>query len=157
MRPPPNSPQHKPGNEQGNEAVPEFKAEQYPPGTAPEENSFRPNPIYETPSQGNVVDYPNFTSKDIYNAQTFESGRPMQGQTSREQRGAHPGKNKKEHSGLEGVGATKGRETVEGVVRNKTADKPQAAKGERGKSGSKEGGLNWPGAEDTEPTRAENI
>jgi len=40
---------HKPGSEQGNNAVPEFHAETYPPGTAPKETTFRPDGTYETP------------------------------------------------------------------------------------------------------------
>ncbi|KAB5559513.1 hypothetical protein GE09DRAFT_1113247 [Coniochaeta sp. 2T2.1] len=99
-------PWHKPGNEQGNAAVPEFHAQQYPPGTAPKEHTFQPNATNETPQQGNPVDYPNLTSKDVHNAHNFESGRPMEGQTSREVRGAHAGTNKKERSGLEGVGSS---------------------------------------------------
>ena len=147
------SPQHKPGNEQGNDAVPEFHAEQHPPGTAPKENTFRPDATYETPAQGNPVDFPNWTSKDVHNAHNFESGRPMEGQTSREVRGAHAGKNKKERNGLPGVGATdKEQDTVEKHVRDQAFDKEEAAKGMRGKSGQQEGGLNWEGAEGARST-----
>jgi hypothetical protein len=103
------------------------------------------------------VDYPNATSKDVHNAHGFMEGRPMQGQTSAEQRGAHAGRNKKEGTGLEGVGAANGRQTVEGVARDKAADREEARKGERGQTGSQEGGLDWPGAEGMEPTRADQI
>ncbi|KAH7213129.1 hypothetical protein DER44DRAFT_743663 [Fusarium oxysporum] len=34
----------KPGNEQGNDAAPEYHAETFPPGTAPAENTFHPFP-----------------------------------------------------------------------------------------------------------------
>jgi hypothetical protein len=140
--------QHKPGSEQGNEAVPEFHAETYPPGTAPKESTFQPDNTYETPAQANPVDYPGSTSKDVHNAHGFQEGRPLQGQTSREVHGAHAGKRKKERTGLEGVGATsKEQSTVEGYVRDNAFDKDQAAKGQRGKSGAVEGGLAWEGAE----------
>lgn len=151
-------PQHKPGNEQGKEAQPEFHAETYPPGTAPKEHTFRPDATYEAPAAGQPVEQPGWTSGDVHNAHGFEEGRPMEGQTSREQRGAHPGKRKKERSGLEGVGATGPEQpTVEGKVRQGAFDEDEAARGARGKSGREEGGLNWPGAEEREPARAEDM
>lgn len=148
-------PQHKPGNEQGNDALPEFHAETHPPGTAPKESTFAPQNSYETPVEGGGADYPTSTSKDVHNAHGFQEGRPMQGQTSRETRGAHAGKNKKEGTGLEGVGATSNEQgTVEGNVRGQAADRGEAQKGERGKSGAVEGGLAWEGAEGARPSQA---
>jgi hypothetical protein len=80
----------------------------------------------------------------------------MEGQTSRESRGAHAGKNKHEQTGLEGVGATsKEQDTVEGRVRDGAFDKDEAAKGTRGKSGEEEGGYAAEGAEGAQPTRAD--
>ena len=43
----------------GKDAVPEFHAEQYPPGTAPADKSHEPNPINEIPGQ---ADNPNMQS-----------------------------------------------------------------------------------------------
>ncbi|KAH8902922.1 hypothetical protein BR93DRAFT_221776 [Coniochaeta sp. PMI_546] len=140
-------PWHKPGNEQGKAAVHEFHAETYPPGTAPKESTFQPMNTYDTPTEGTVVDYPASTSRDLHGAHGVQEGRPVHGQTSREVHGAHAGKNKREGTGLEGVGATsKGQSTVEGYVRDNAFDKDQAAKGQRGKSGAAEGGLAWEGA-----------
>jgi len=152
------SSQHKPGNEQGNEAAPEFHAETHAPGSAPPSQTFQPNPTNETPAPGagSGVDFPNWTSKDVHNAHSFDDGRPMQGQTSREVRGAHPGKNKREQNGLLGVGAADGEgDTVEGKVREQAADRGKAERGVRGKSGAVEGGVNWPGAEGVPSERAE--
>ncbi|KAK1976907.1 hypothetical protein LZ30DRAFT_546688, partial [Colletotrichum cereale] len=109
---------HKPGNEKGNDALPEYHAQTFPPGTAPEETAFRPNPNNVNIGQANSLDaiheesyisapeMPGPTSKDIYNSIDVKHGRPIIGQTSREIRGAHPGKRKKERCGLEGVGAS---------------------------------------------------
>ncbi|OIW22742.1 hypothetical protein CONLIGDRAFT_147954 [Coniochaeta ligniaria NRRL 30616] len=149
---------HKPGNEQGKEAIPEFHAQTYPPGTAPPESTYQPHNTYETPVEGGPVDYPGATSQDVYNATGVQEGRPLQGQTGRELHGAHPGKRKKERSGLEGVGAT-GRDepTVERKVREGAFDKEEAAKGQRGKSGAAEGGMAWEGVEAAQPYRAEHV
>lgn len=148
---------HKPGNEQGKEAIPEFHAETYPPGTAPKESTFQPHNTYETPIHAGPVDFPGATSGDVHEAHGAMEGRPLQGQTSRELHGAHAGKRKKERSGLEGVGATgKEQPTVEGKVRKGAFDEEEAARGQRGKSGAGEGGLAWEGAEERVPTSAEH-
>lgn len=125
--------QHQIGQKVGNEAIPEFRAETYPPGTAPKEHSYQPNPISEIPGQAlndnmdpslrsGALDIPGSTSQDVYNANTF--ARAMEGQTSREIHGAHAGKRKKEREGLEGVGASTGDNTIEGKVRQIGADRP---------------------------------
>jgi hypothetical protein len=66
---------------------------------------------------------PGATSGDVHNATDALHGRPMQGMEGREAHGMHAGKRKKEHSGLEGVGATNSRETVEGKVHDLRADR----------------------------------
>ncbi|KAK1750313.1 hypothetical protein QBC47DRAFT_124316 [Echria macrotheca] len=125
---------HQIGRQVGNDAVPEFHAETYAPGTAPKEHSFRPNPESETPGQAlnpdmdpstrtGALDMPGATSKDVYDETTW--GKPLQGQTQRELHGMHPGKRKKERSGLEGVGASTKDNTVEGHVREIGADLPE--------------------------------
>ncbi|KAK3498691.1 hypothetical protein B0T13DRAFT_511826 [Neurospora crassa] len=126
---------HQPGHHVGNERAPEFHAKTFPPGTAPEEHTYLPNPIHEIPGQAHNPDvdpssrtdpldaYRGPTTQDLYNRATWSQ--PMQGQTSRELHGMHPGKRKKEHSGLEGVGATDPHApTVEHKVREIVADKP---------------------------------
>ncbi|KAG5745667.1 hypothetical protein H9Q70_011637 [Fusarium xylarioides] len=136
---------HKPGNEQGNDAIPEYHAQTFPAGTAPPENTFLPN------TEGNyttealnmpALDIPGSTSKDIYNSVDTVHGRPLIGQENREIRGVHPRKRKKERSGLE-------------KVRDTVADKPGVEKGQRGYSGRREGGLAADGAEAMPPVKAD--
>jgi len=129
---------HQPGQKVGNDAAPEFHAQTFPPGTAPKEHSFQPNPLSEIPGQAmndnmipeyrtGALDMPGATSKEIYNESA--QSRPPQGQSARELRGAHAGKRKKERSGLEGVGASTSEGTVEGIAREKGADRPEGIEG----------------------------
>jgi hypothetical protein len=94
---------------------------------------------------------PGATSGEVYNASTFS--RPMQGQTSREERGAHAGANKKERSGFEGVGvtATTSDETVEGRARALGADLPEGV--ERGMKGN----ARAPAVEESKPATAGEV
>jgi hypothetical protein len=152
--------QHQLGQQVGNEGVPEFRAETHRAGTAPKKDTYQPNPIHETPGQAmnaladesgrtGALEMPGATSGDVHKASTF--ARPMEGQTLREQRGAHAGPNKKERSGLEGVGVTPSTsdETVEGRVRALGADLPEGVeRGIRGKG---------PGAEETNPASAAEV
>jgi len=136
---------HAPGVKVGNDAVREFNAETYSPGTAPAKDTFRPDPRSEVTGQANstrtaALDMPGATSGQVYNDTEF--GRPMEGQTSREQHGAHAGKRKKERTGLEGLA------TVGGV---------EEIKGTKGKSGQVEGGESWPGAGERLPTTADEV
>ncbi|RGP74187.1 hypothetical protein FSPOR_1882 [Fusarium sporotrichioides] len=158
----PSQPEHKPGNEQGNDAKPEFHAQTFPPGTAPIENSFYPHPIdfnipentYEENQYG-ALDMPGATSKDIYNSIDYVHGKPLQGQENRELRGVHPRNRKKERSGLEGVGASTSNSIFD-KARDTVADKPDVKKGERGYSGRREGGLAAAEAESIPPVTAES-
>lgn len=142
--------------------MPEFRAETHLPGTAPAKHTHQPNPIHEIPGQAlnpdasrpeaggrtGALDMPGATSGDVHSASTF--ARPMEGQTQREQHGAHGvGKRKKERSGLEGVGASTSDETVEGKVRAVGADLPEGV--ERGVRGT------GPGAEDRIPASAAEV
>ncbi|KAL2256187.1 hypothetical protein VTK26DRAFT_2055 [Humicola hyalothermophila] len=138
---------HQIGQKVGHQGIPEFRAETHPPGTAPKEHSYQPNPVSETPGQAlnpdvdpssrtsALEDLPGATSGDVHRASTF--ARPMEGQLNREMHGAHgTGQRKKERSGLEGVGATLSTsdETVEGRVRALGADLPEGvSRGIRGK------------------------
>ncbi|KAH8879565.1 hypothetical protein GQ53DRAFT_620621, partial [Thozetella sp. PMI_491] len=163
---------HAPGVKVGNDCVPEFSAQTYPPGTAPPEHTFQPNPVSEAPAQaGDPEDtsrftrasaldsVPGATSRDVHNA--TEYGRPLQGQTSRETRGVHGGHRKKERSGLHGGGAhAPGREFVEAKARAGGYDLDGRAaemKGTKGHSGDVEGGVDWQGAEERVPVRAEEL
>jgi len=101
--------------------APEFSAKTLPPGTAPKESTFQPNPVNEVPGQANNPDVershgkegvktdalstlPGATSADVHTG----LGHPGQGQTSNELR--HDGQHgrKKDTPGTEGAGATGG-------------------------------------------------
>lgn len=125
-------PQHQIGQKIGHEAIPEFHAKTYPPGTAPKEHSYHPNTESDIPGQAlnpdmdpslrtGALDMPGSTSQGIYKDSLYS--RPMQGQMSREMKGAHAGKRKGERSGLEGVGASTSDNTIEGKVRRVGADR----------------------------------
>ena len=133
--------------------MPEFHAKTYPPGTAPKEYSFQPNPLSTVPGQAlNEIMDPNLrtsatdtlrgaSSANVYNDSAF--ARPMGGQSSRELRS-----NRTEKRGLEGRSAmaTTSDETVEGRARALGADLPAGVeRGIRGKG---------PGAEDRQPASA---
>ncbi|KAI0487729.1 hypothetical protein F4859DRAFT_466012 [Xylaria cf. heliscus] len=101
---------HKPGVLVGNDRIPEFHAETYPPGTAPRENTYQPHPEGEnaaqaydtTPSAADSIQGP--TSKDLYRGM----GKPIQGQERREIEKPHGGHRKKERAGVAGVGGVEG-------------------------------------------------
>lgn len=100
----------------GNDTVPEFHAKTLPPGSAPASNTFKPNPINETPGQadnestlrshGKESTYTSAestlggaTSADVHTG----LGKPGQGQTSQELHGGKAGEGR--GGGLAGVGA----------------------------------------------------
>ena len=109
--------QHQPGKLVGNDAAPEFSAKTLPPGSAPADRTFQPNPVSETPGQANNPDVlrshgkesaqttasstlTGATSGDVYQGM----GKPLQGQTTNESIG---GQNEGGHgAGLAGVGAS---------------------------------------------------
>lgn len=110
---PPAEPMHHHGHNMktkvGNEAHPESHVEVLPPGTAPQDRSFRPNTTNMVPgrdeasnldeisgSGGDIL--PGATSKDVEN----DWNRPTQGQTSRELHGSGAAKGQKEGHGLAG-------------------------------------------------------
>ncbi|KAI1071515.1 hypothetical protein LB507_004898 [Fusarium sp. FIESC RH6] len=140
---------HAPGVLVGNDAAPEFHAEQHPAGTAPPENTFRPNPETEIPAQasGNEGAVPasatlgGATSADVHTG----LGKPAAGQTSQELHGTE----KKNRSGLEGVGAN-----PSDPIHAMDADRDHPTN-YRGKGG--ENALDYAGAEDREPAKAEEV
>lgn len=164
-------PQHQLGQQVGNEAVDEFRAQTFPPGSAPKKDTYQPNPVNVVPGQAlnpemdqssrtSALSMPGATSKDVYDQNTF--ARPMEGQVGRELHSQLPGKKgddrmhatghrKKERSGLEGVGttATTSDETVEGRVRALGADLPEGV--ERGIKGMP------PSAEERIPASATEV
>jgi len=150
---------HKPGNEQGNDAAPEFHAQVHPRGAAPPEGTFQPNPVGEFPAgegYADPLDMPGATSKDVHTGY----GMPLQGQEGREvnrqlpgkksmEGRAHPRGREKEHTGLVGVGA----EPKKDPVRSKGWDLPEGVeRGMRGKHTA-----DWPGAEERVPASADEV
>ncbi|GKT45885.1 uncharacterized protein ColSpa_06066 [Colletotrichum spaethianum] len=143
---------HAPGTKVGNDAYPEFHAQTYPAGTAPKENTFQPN-AQDTPGQAlnpeaktytAANDFPGATSADVHTG----LGKPMQGQTSRELHGAHPGNRKKESAGLEGLGAS-GKDNF----RERRLDVDQ----EPDSRGKTKNASAVPGAEERLPASAEEV
>ncbi|KAL0938062.1 uncharacterized protein CTRU02_207793 [Colletotrichum truncatum] len=146
---------HAPGTKVGNDAHPEFHAQAYPAGTAPSENTFRPNATSETPGQAlnpdidpssrtGATDFPGATSADVHTG----LGKPIQGQTSAELHGSNVGRRNKESAGLEGVGAS-GKDNF----RDRRLD-VGVAPGARGDSGNPQ---NITPAEDRENVSAEQV
>ena len=146
---------HKPGVKTGNETLPEFHAETYPPGTAPEERTFQPQPENEVPaqalnasldssSQTRTTDtLPGATSADLHTGH----GKPIQGQENREMHGKR--ENKREGAGLEGIGASVGVD----MARQKGADLPDGVEpGTRGKASA-----DYPSASERLPESAETV
>ncbi|KIW19905.1 hypothetical protein PV08_00480 [Exophiala spinifera] len=101
--------------------APEFSAKTLPPGTAPKESTYQPNPVSEVPGQANNPDVlrshgkeevrtdplstmPGATSADVHTG----LGKPMQGETSNELE--HDGRHTRKilGSGPEARGATGG-------------------------------------------------
>ena len=143
--------QHKPGVKVGNDAAPEFHAKTLPPGSAPADRTFQPNPVSEVPGQAlndNVLrghgkesthttassTLGGSTSADVYQG----LGKPLQGQTNNEAKG---GTKKVREGGLVGVGSSeagpmkgvdervqesqRGLEKEEGVLAGKRGDKTE--------------------------------
>merc|ERR1711988_252803 len=139
---------HAPGVKVGNDAVPEFHAETHPPGTAPKENTFQPNPVNEVPGQAENPDVqattaasetlPGATSASVHQG----LGHPGSGQTSQELHGTH----KKDRAGLTGVGAN-----LTDPIHQNHHDRPY----ETGKTGK--GASDYPTAEDQPPVSAEGV
>ncbi|KAL7956356.1 hypothetical protein V8C34DRAFT_288813 [Trichoderma compactum] len=159
---------HQPGIKVGNDRLPESHLETFPPGTAPPESSFRPNPTSEVPGQANnpevdpssrsdPLDFPGATSKDV----NASYGRPMQGTEGREVASQLPGK---KHTGSrthprarkeagEGPGGIEANANRTDPVREHGWDLPEGVeKGTRGKAGG-----NLPGAEEAEPAKADGV
>ncbi|OTA92226.1 hypothetical protein M434DRAFT_21993 [Hypoxylon sp. CO27-5] len=144
---------HKPGVKVGNDAVPEFHAEMHTPGTAPREHTFQPRPEGEIPAGAQELTDPadtlgGTTSQAVHTG----LGKPIQGQTAAELHGDlhgdHTSRRKKEHTGLEGVGAS-----VSDSMRQKGADLPEGVeKGTRGK-----GSADYPSASERIPASAEEV
>merc|ERR1711988_1134849 len=73
----------------GNDAAPEFSAETYPPGTAPSDRTFKPNPVDETSTENSAAPKASDTLGGATSAEVHQGlGHPGSGQTSQELHGA---------------------------------------------------------------------
>lgn len=148
---------HKPGVLVGNDAVPEFHMETHAPGTAPREHTFQPRPEETSAGASNDEFQHSINPAETLGGTTSQAvhtgfGKPIQGQSSAEMHGDlhgdHTNRRKKEHAGLEGVGASVG-----DSVRQKGADLPEGVeKGTRGKASA-----DYPSASERIPTSAEEV
>ncbi|KAJ4132622.1 hypothetical protein NW754_015439 [Fusarium falciforme] len=142
--------QHAPGVLVGNDAKPEFRAEQYTPGTAPPEHSFEPQTSSEYPTQAPGMEGGVSASDTLQGATSADVhtglGHPGSGMTSQEE---HGGKRKKVGAGLEGVGAS-----LTDPIHDKGADREHETD-YRGKGG--EAAANYPGAEERVAASAEEV
>lgn len=134
---------HKPGVMVGKDAVPEFHAETHRAGTAPSENTFRPQPksAQDTTTVTDAAStLTGATSQDLNQGM----GKPIEGMTSQEMHGF---KRKKERSGLEGINGSAG----VNFIRRKGADLPEGVhKGVKASEG-------YIGAEERIPETAETV
>ncbi|KGQ06953.1 hypothetical protein BBAD15_g7741 [Beauveria bassiana D1-5] len=84
---------HAPGVLVGNDRVPDFEAETYPPGTAPASQTFRPNPQGQIPADSEDGSNGAKASSTIAGATSADVhqglGHPGSGQTSKELHGGH--------------------------------------------------------------------
>ncbi|EJP65424.1 hypothetical protein BB8028_0006g10510 [Beauveria bassiana] len=84
---------HAPGVLVGNDRVPDFEAETYPPGTAPASQTFRPNPQGQIPAGSEDGSNGAKASSTIAGATSADVhqglGHPGSGQTSKELHGGH--------------------------------------------------------------------
>ena len=146
-----NNEQHKPGVKASPaDFAPEFQAHTVPPGTAPADRTFQPNPSGETPTAAPASStLGGSDSRDVHTG----LGHPGQGQTSTELRheGAHG--RTRQSAGLEGVGATDKSATVSG----RTRASQRALEKEEGNLAGTRGDKGALGAEEREPTSAQKI
>ncbi len=146
--------QHAPGVKVGNDLAPEFAAQTLPAGTAPTERTFKPNPVSETPGQGNNPNIAKETwtsASDTIGGATSADvhtglGHPGSGQTSSELRSGNS-----ERAGLEGRGVAGGDSFAE---RGLDTDR---SKGVRGYGGETDNRGEILGAEEREPVGAEEV
>jgi len=152
---------HQPGQLVGNDSAPEFHAKTLPPGTAPKDSTFKPNPVNEIPGQANnpdasesgtalaANDFPGATSKDVHTGY----GHPGSGQTSAEI--AHDGKSKREKQPLGLTGQAEGGSGIQGEesAEIKSLQKDHVG----GPNNAREHNATLQGAESVEPVHAEQV
>ena len=165
--------QHKPGVLVGNDTAPKFHAKTLPPGSAPADRTFQPNPISEVPGQADNASVERDHGKESTKTTASSTlggatsgdvhtglGHPGQGQTSSELRheGAHT--STKQGGGLAGRGAS-GVASSNQMVDKDTQPKERALEKEEGQFAGTRGnkGDEYPQlpAQDRVPESADNL
>ena len=143
--------QHQPGKLVGNDAVPEFQAQVLPPGSAPADRTFKPNPTDEAPP---VAGSEQKASDTIGGATSGEVhtglGHPGAGQSSKE---LHDG-SKETGGGFQGVGATT---TEHKTVDQREPEHKQHRALDNDDAQVGRGTIGGPAAEEREPESAESV
>ncbi|KAL1978615.1 hypothetical protein VTN31DRAFT_1474 [Thermomyces dupontii] len=158
-----------------NDQVPVFHAQKLPPGTAPKESTYRPNPVNTVPSQAdndNVLrshgkestyTHPNDTLGGATSADVHTGlGKPLSGQTNSEIRRDGHERRKRDGSGYEGVGATGHPKHQEGSIGDSQLVDPHQNASQRGLDrekarGGQHGDKGILGAEDHVPESATTV
>ena len=131
--------------------APEFHAKTLPPGSAPANRTFQPNPESEVPGQADNANLDRSHGKESTQTTATSTltgadsgsvhtglGHPGQGQTSSELRNDGKHTSKREGAGLEGIGArvgdAEGKGEIDQVSRpaNRGVARDEAASGQRG-------------------------
>ncbi|ETS84465.1 hypothetical protein PFICI_02490 [Pestalotiopsis fici W106-1] len=105
---------HAVGTKVGNDAIPEYHAEVFPAGTAPQEFSHHANTEGEVPGQAfNEFDTTRTSASDTLtgaDSQTLNKGlgKPVKGQEENKMKGGHSRSSGRKSGGLAGVGAPAG-------------------------------------------------
>ena len=144
----------------------EFTVQTLPPGTAPPESTFQPNPVNETPGQADNHDTLGADDKESTYTDALDTlggatsadvhkglGHPGQGQTAREiKHGGGKGASKSEGAGLQGLTTGGSGMRDEGSQEQRNLERETTDQGPiSGHNVSREG------AEDREPVRAEEV
>ncbi|UKZ74401.1 hypothetical protein TrVFT333_002068 [Trichoderma virens FT-333] len=149
---------HQPGIKVGNDRLPESHLETFPPGTAPpnhpsdqiprQKSQARPTTPKSTPLAGQTPRLPRRHIKGRLEGREVASQLPGKKHTGT--RTQHPHGQKEAGTGLGAIAANVNKTDP---VREHGWDLPEGVeKGARGK-----GSENWPGAEDVEPVKADEI
>ena len=156
----------------GNDAAPEFSAKTLPPGSAPADRTFAPNPISEVPGQADNASVERDHGKESTKTTASSTltgatsgdvhtglGHPGSGQTSSELRHDGEHTSTKHGGGLAGVGASVGSSNQ--MVDTDTQPKERALEKEEGKlagtRGDKGDDYPQPPAQNREPESAESL
>ncbi|ETN46993.1 uncharacterized protein HMPREF1541_01183 [Cyphellophora europaea CBS 101466] len=151
---------HKPGVQASpNDHAPEFSAKTAPPGTAPKQDTYTPQPGENDSIPGQAdnasavnrtgaLDMPGSTSADVHTG----LGHPGSGQTSTELKHGGQHTASRDGAGLEGVGSG-----PRGVDREFAKLGEERSFGEHGPAAARENNASLPGAEEVPNVGAEQV